>query len=173
MGFLDKIMDTMHLGGDDYDDDYDDFDDDYEEERPKRGSVFKKKERDYDYDMEDDLVTESSKVRNVKQQSRITPMRSRKTSRGMEVCVFKPTLFDEAREITDTLLSQCTVVLNFEGLDVDLAQRIIDFASGSCYAIGGNLQKVSNYIFIMTPKSVDISGDFQDIISGAFDIPTI
>ena len=173
MGFLDKIMDTMHLGGDDYDDDYDDFDDDYEEERPKRGSVFKKKERDYDYDMEDDLVTESSKVRNVKQQSRITPMRSRKTSSGMEVCVFKPTLFDEAREITDTLLSQCTVVLNFEGLDVDLAQRIIDFASGSCYAIGGNLQKVSNYIFIMTPTSVDISGDFQDIISGAFDIPTI
>lgn len=173
MGFLDKIMDTMHLGGDDYDDDYDDFDDDYEEERPKRGSVFKKKERDYDYDMEDDLVTESSKVRNVKQQSRITPMRSRKTSSGMEVCVFKPTLFDEAREITDTLLSQCTVVLNFEGLDVELAQRIIDFASGSCYAIGGNLQKVSNYIFIMTPKSVDISGDFQDIISGAFDIPTI
>ena len=173
MGFLDKIVDTMHLGGDDYDDDYDDFDDDYEEERPKRGSVFKKKERDYDYDMEDDLVTESSKVRNVKQQSRITPMRSRKTSSGMEVCVFKPTLFDEAREITDTLLSQCTVVLNFEGLDVDLAQRIIDFASGSCYAIGGNLQKVSNYIFIMTPKSVDISGDFQDIISGAFDIPTI
>ena len=173
MGFLDKIMDTMHLGGDDYDDDYDDFDDDYEEERPKRGSVFKKKERDYDYDMEDDLVTESSKVRNVKQQSRITPMRSRKTSSGMEVCVFKPTLFDEAREITDTLLSQCTVVLSFEGLDVDLAQRIIDFASGSCYAIGGNLQKVSNYIFIMTPKSVDISGDFQDIISGAFDIPTI
>ena len=173
MGFLDKIMNTMHLGGDDYDDDYDDFDDDYEEERPKRGSVFKKKERDYDYDMEDDLVTESSKVRNVKQQSRITPMRSRKTSSGMEVCVFKPTLFDEAREITDTLLSQCTVVLNFEGLDVDLAQRIIDFASGSCYAIGGNLQKVSNYIFIMTPKSVDISGDFQDIISGAFDIPTI
>ena len=58
MGFLDKIMDTMHLGGDDYVDDYDDFDDDYEEERPKRGSVFKKKERDYDYDMEDDLVTE-------------------------------------------------------------------------------------------------------------------
>mgnify|MGYP001127577824 FL=1 len=173
MGFLDKIMDTMHLGGDDYDDDYDDFDDDYEEERPKRGSVFKKKERDYDYDMEDDLVTESSKVRNVNQQSRITPMRSPKTSSGMEVSVFKPTLFEEAREITDTLLSQCTVVLNFEGLDVDLAQRIIDFASGSCYAIGGNLQKVSNYIFIMTPKSVDIYGDFQDIISGSFDIPTI
>lgn len=100
-------------------------------------------------------------------------MRSRKTRNGMEVCVFKPTLFDEAREITDTLLSNCTVVINFEGLDVEVAQRIIDFTSGSCYAIGGNLQKVSSYIFIVTPKSVDISGDFQDILSGAFDIPTV
>ncbi len=174
MGFLDKIMDTMHLGNDDYDDfDDDDFDDDYEEERPRRGSVFKKKDRDFDYDMEDDLITESSKVRSVKQSSRITPMRSKKVGNGMEVCVFKPTVFEDAREITDTLLGNCTVVLNFEGLDVEIAQRIIDFTSGSCYAIGGNLQKVSNYIFIVTPKSVDISGDFQDILSGAFDIPTI
>lgn len=174
MGFLDKIMDTMHLGSD-YDDDYDDdYEDDYEDDRPKRGNVFKKKEKDFDYDMEDDVVTESGKVRFIKQQSRITPMRSRKTTgSGMEVCVFKPTVFDEAREITDTLLSNCTIVINFEGLDVEVAQRIIDFTSGSCYAIGGNLQKVSNYIFIVTPKSVDISGDFQDILSGAFDIPTV
>ncbi|MDE6960882.1 MAG: cell division protein SepF [Lachnospiraceae bacterium] len=173
MGFFDKIMDTMHLGSDDYDDDYDYDEDDFEEERPKRSSVFKKKERDFDYDMEDDVIADSGKVKAVKQPSRITPMRSKKTGSGMEVCVFKPTLFEEAREITDTLLGNCTVVLNFEGLDVEVAQRIIDFTSGSCYAIGGNLQKVSNYIFIVTPKSVDISGDFQDILSGAFDIPTI
>lgn len=174
MGIFDKIIDTMHLGNDDDYDDYDDdFEDDYEDERPRK-SIFKKKEKDFDYDLEDDLVTEASKVKPVKQtQSRITPMRSKKNGSGMEVCVFKPTQFEEAREITDTLLSNCTVVLNFEGLDVEIAQRIIDFTSGSCYAIGGNLQKVSNYIFIVTPKSVDISGDFQDILSGAFDIPTI
>lgn len=173
MGFLDKIIDTMHLGNeDDYDDYDDDFDDDYEEERPKRG-IFKKKDKDYDYDLEDDLVRESSKVKPAKSTSRITPMRSKKTGSGLEVCVFKPTQFDEARELTDTLLANCAVVLNLEGLDVEIAQRIIDFASGSCYAIGGNLQKVSNYIFIITPRSVDISGDFQDILSGAFDIPTI
>lgn len=91
----------------------------------------------------------------------------------MEVCVFKPTQFDESREITDTLLSNCTVVLNFEGLDVEVAQRIIDFTSGSCYAIGGNLRKVSNYIFIVTPRNVDLAGDFQEIVAGAFDVPSI
>ena len=59
-------------------------------------------------------------------------------------------------------------LLNLEGLDVDIAQRIIDFTSGSTYAISGNLQKISRYIFIITPASVDISGDFQSMLNGAF-----
>ena len=62
---------------------------------------------------------------------------------------------------------------NVEGLDMDVAQRIIDFTSGSTYAVGGNLQKISHYIFIITPRNVDISGDFQEILSGAFDVPAL
>ena len=89
----------------------------------------------------------------------------------MEVCVIRPHSMEDAREITETLLANCTVVLNVEGLELEIAQRIIDFASGSCYAIDGNLQKISSYIFIITPASVDISGDFQEIITGAFDVP--
>ena len=89
-------------------------------------------------------------------------------AQGMEVCVIKPTSVEDAREITETLLANRTVVLNLEGLDVDIAQRIIDFTSGSCFAISGNLQKISRYIFIITPQSVDISGDFQNILSGTF-----
>lgn len=91
----------------------------------------------------------------------------------MEVCVIKPTSFEDTREITETLLSERTVVLNMEGLDMELAQRIIDFTSGSCFAINGNLQKISSFIFIVTPSSVDISGDLQDILNGAFDVPAI
>lgn len=56
MSIFDKIMDTMHLGNEyEYDDD-DDFDDDYEEDRPKKGGIFKKKDKDYDYDLTDDVV---------------------------------------------------------------------------------------------------------------------
>ena len=87
---------------------------------------------------------------------------------GMEVCVIKPTSVDDGREITETLLANRTVVLNLEGLDVNIAQRIIDFASGSTYAIGGSLQKISQYIFILTPATVDISGDIQGVFDGAF-----
>jgi cell division inhibitor SepF len=91
----------------------------------------------------------------------------------MEVCVIKPSNIEDAREITETLLANRAVVLNLEGLDVEIAQRIIDFTSGSTYAISGNLQKISNYIFIITPASVDISGDFQEILSGTFSVPPI
>jgi len=109
------------------------------------------------------------------QVSRITPVRQQKKviGSGMEVCVIKPNSVEDAREITETLLANRTVVLNMEGLDVDIAQRIIDFTSGSCYAISGNLQKISHYIFIITPASVDISGDFQEILSGSFDVPSL
>ena len=85
----------------------------------------------------------------------------------MEVCVVKPTSVDDSREITETLLAGRTVILNLEGMDVELAQRIIDFTSGACYSLGGRLQKVSSYIFILTPYNVDITGDFQNILDGA------
>ena len=169
MSVIDKFLDVMKLGGDDdYDDydDYDDFDDDYEEEKPeKRSSFRRKKEEDYD-DFDDEEPRERSKV---------TPIRQapRKQGKGMEVCVIKPTSFDDSREITETLLSNRTVVLNFEGLDMDVAQRIIDFTSGSCFAIGGNLQKVSGSIFLVTPRNVDISGDLQDILSSSIEIPSV
>ncbi|MBQ8185119.1 MAG: cell division protein SepF [Lachnospiraceae bacterium] len=169
MGVIDKFLDVMKLGGDDYEDDYDDYDDyddDYEDEKPaKKGLFRRKKEEAFDDDFDDEPVKEKA--------AKVTPMRSTRKATGMEVCVIKPTVFEDSREITETLLSNRTVVLNFEGLDVDVAQRIIDFISGSCYAIGGNLQKVSNYIFLVTPRSVEISGDLQEILSGSIDIPSV
>ena len=143
MSVIDKFLDVMKLGGDDDYDDYDDYDD-FDDEEPR-------------------------------ERSKVTPIRQapRKQGKGMEVCVIKPTSFDDSREITETLLSNRTVVLNFEGLDMDVAQRIIDFTSGSCFAIGGNLQKVSGSIFLVTPRNVDISGDLQDILSSSIEIPSV
>ncbi len=92
---------------------------------------------------------------------------------SMEVCVIKPTAVDDAREITETLLSGRTVILNLEGIDLEVAQRIIDFTSGATYAISGNLQKISNYIFLVTPTNVEISGDLQDLLNTSFDVPSI
>ena len=158
MGVMDKFISAMKLSEEEdgyYDDDF--YDD---EPEPMRKSNAAK----------DTDSGEEEKVRKLT--PKVTPLRqTKKVGSGMEVCVIKPTTVEDAREITETLLANRTVVLNLEGLDMDIAQRIIDFTSGSCFAISGNLQKISNYIFIITPASVDISGDFQNILSGSFDVP--
>ena len=174
MGVFDKFLNMMKLDEDDDYDDYDEYEDDdeYEEETSKR-HIFKKKEKDFDYDLEDAIVKET-KAASKSAPSKITPItRRRSGGSGMEVCVIKPTSFEDSREITETLLMGRAVVLNFEGLDMDLAQRIIDFTCGTCVAIDGNLRKISSYIFIVTPKSVDISGDLQDLLTDAFEVPGI
>ena len=92
---------------------------------------------------------------------------TRRNAPAMEVCVIKPNAMDDTREITETLLAGRTVILNLEGIDVELAQRIIDFTSGACYSLGGSLQKVSSYIFVLGPYNVDITGDLQNILGGS------
>lgn len=172
MGVLDKFLDIMKLSDDedDYDDFYDDeYEDDYEEEKPKRGSLFNRG-KSYDEAEEEDYDLPANS-RSSRQNSKVTPMRqpARRSSANMEVCVVKPSSVEDSREITETLLSGRTVILNLEGLDLEVAQRIIDFTSGATYAISGNLQKISNYIFLVTPTNVDISGDLQDLLNTSFD----
>lgn len=171
MSVLDRFLTAMRLNPEDddefYNEDYDYDDDDFMEEPVKKKPSFRKEEEDF---YEEEVKT---RERQVKTTPKITPIRnSKKQGAGMEVCVIKPTSVEDAREITETLLNNRTVVLNVEGLNVEIAQRIIDFASGSCFAIQGNLQKISNFIFILTPASVDISGDFQSIVD-SFDVPGI
>lgn len=196
MNVLDKFLDAIRLN-DDFDDDDEFFDDEeleaLDEEKPKH-RFFKKLEDDFDDDddfEEEEYVKPAKKAQTAAPKNakpakqpqpakapsspKITPMRNRKQSvnGNMEVCVIKPSSMEDTRDIADTLIDRCTVVLNLEGIDVDIAQRIIDFSSGACYSIGGSLQKISSYIFILTPANVEISGDFQEILNGAFDVPSV
>ncbi len=171
MGVLDKFLDIMKLSDDDYEDDFfdDDYDDDYVEDKPKKSFFRKEKEIELEDDEEYDLPAKSSRSSR-SSNNKVTPMRQpARRSASMEVCVIKPNSVDDAREITETLLAGRTVILNLEGLDLEVAQRIIDFTSGATYAISGNLQKISNYIFLVTPTNVDISGDLQDLLNTSFD----
>lgn len=197
MSVLDKFLDAIKLNDDYDEDEFfdEDFEDDFEENEKPRKKFFEKFKKGDAY--EDDYLddepeapaakprttvksTVSSKTATTKTtgktnhqtaatSSKITPMRSAKKGQNanMEVCVIKPTSMEDTREIADTLVASSTVVLNLEGLDIEVAQRIVDFTLGACYALGGRLQKISSYIFILTPYNVDITGDFQDILSGA------
>ena len=172
MGVLDKFLDIMKLNDDDdFEDDYfddDEFDDEVEE-KPKKN--FFRKSKSYDDDLDDEYELPAKVSKPARSNNKVTPMRqpAKKTASSMEVCVIKPNSVEDAREITETLLTGRTVILNLEGMDLEIAQRIIDFTSGATFAISGNLQKISNYIFLVTPTNVDISGDLQDLLNTSFD----
>ena len=200
MSLIDKFLNAIKLNDDEYDeeefldDDFDDIDEEYEDKKvTSRYFGFANKNKntadvddDFDIDIDDDEIapkkTEAkpktkavAPVRKERAPKKSKPIsRKRSSSQGsMEVSVIKPTSMEDAREITDTLLDDCTVILNLEGIDVDLAQRIIDFTCGSCYSLDGSLQMISSYIFILTPANVDITGDYQSILSDALDIPAM
>lgn len=137
MSLLGKLMDTMRLNGDEEDDDYY-LDEDFEDEAPKKG-LFSKRNTDYEDEDEPEGKTRFLGRPNPK----VVPMR-----RSMEVTMIKPTSMEDSRDICDYLLAGKAVVLNMEGIHTETAQRIIDFTSGATYSMNGNLQKISNYIFL-------------------------
>ena len=70
-----------------------------------------------------------------------------------------PKELNDAAEVVDDLKSLNSVVLNLQGLDSSLAQSIYDFLCGACYALGCRMEKVSDYVYVITPESVTLSGD--------------
>ena len=172
MSILNSVMNVFKLTGEDDYDEYDDYDEEFEDDEDDKGSARKKlfsgshKNKD-DEDYDSDSRTNDKKPLGRK----VVPLKTG-GSRGLEVVVIRPESMEASSEITDTLLSGKAVVLNLEGIHVEIAQRIIDYSAGSCYAMRGNLQKITNYIFLVTPPNVDISGDIPELVAGGIDLST-
>lgn len=80
----------------------------------------------------------------------------------LQVVLVKPERFDDASAIADHLNAKRTVVLNLESSNKDVARRILDFLSGVAYANDGQIKKVANCTYIITPYNVGFMGDLLD-----------
>lgn len=83
------------------------------------------------------------------------------------IVVVKPKCFSNAVEAADQLKQRHPIILDVTGLDTDEAKRTVDFIAGTVYGVNGDVQKVSSGIFIATPASFDISGDYLKGKAGA------
>ena len=92
------------------------------------------------------------------------------TTAQLQVVLAKPERFDDASSVADHLNERRTVVLNLESANRDVARRLVDFLSGVAYANGGQIKRVANSTFIITPYNVDVMGDLIDELesSGVF-----
>lgn len=79
-----------------------------------------------------------------------------------KMILLEPRAFSESQQIADHLKKRNTVVVNMKRVTPEQAKRIIDFLSGTVYAIGGDLQKIGVGIFLCTPKNVNVEGSISD-----------
>ena len=79
-----------------------------------------------------------------------------------KMILLEPRAFSESQQIADHLKKRNTVVVNMKRVTAEHAKRIIDFLSGTVYAIGGDLQKIGVGIFLCTPKNVNVEGSISE-----------
>ena len=84
------------------------------------------------------------------------------TTGSGKMILLEPRAFSESQQIADHLKQRNTVVVNMKRVTPDQAKRIVDFLSGTVYALGGDLQKIGGGIFLCTPKDVDVEGAITD-----------
>ena len=183
MEIMDRILSSMKMIPDDenLDSELEDEEDEVEEEAA--GSFFRNSEpkekkplfkRTKAEEAELELPEEPASIVK-KQVIRSAKVMAVKTggSKQSEVRMIIPKSYEDSNEIADFLIDGKTVVLNLEDMNVELGQRIIDFTVGACYTMGGNLQKISKKIFIATPSTVELSGDFTDLLSETIDLSSL
>ncbi len=120
-----------------------------ENEEIRNDGFFRKREDDGDSPVAE-TVKKSNKVVNIH------------ATAQLQVVLVKPERFDDASTVADHLNAKRTVVLNLESCNKDVARRILDFLSGVAYANDGQIKKVANCTFIITPYNVGLMGDLLD-----------
>lgn len=83
-------------------------------------------------------------------------------SEGNKMILLEPRAYSESQQIADHLKKRNTVVVNLKRVTSEQAKRIVDFLSGTLYAIGGDLQKLGSGIFLCTPKNINVQGKMTD-----------
>ena len=201
--FFEHILNKMSVTDEDDFDDFDDFDSEVSYRKDKKRtessvqepvkeevSSFRKEatrvtpvsnkvskpqkiyeEDNFEYDYSE---TKKERVQRTPAAGRVVPLRSAASSRSLEVSIMKPTRFDDSQDICDMLVAERATVVNLEGIDLALAQRIMDFISGAVYSLNGKIHQISSLIFIISPENVDISGDYLSYVEqNGFEVPTL
>jgi len=71
--------------------------------------------------------------------------------------VVAPASFTDAQEVADEFKRNVPVIVNLQGVERDLMRRIIDFSSGLCYGLSGQMERVANHVYLLTPSDVEVS----------------
>lgn len=122
---------------------------------------------EYDYKEEEEIMEEEVEpVRQTQKQAtqknNIVSLQS--VQKSSKMVLVEPRVYAEAQDIADHLKNRRAVVVNLQRIERDQAKRIVDFLSGTVYAIGGDIQKIGTDIFLCTPENIEVSGNISQIM---------
>ncbi len=109
---------------------------------------------------------------NATQRSNVVDFRkyNSQATPDLKMKIFRPSTIEESRLILDNIQMRNAVIVNLDGVEVKLAQRILDFLSGGIYSLDGGVTKVARNIFVLAPSSVDVTmQDDNSVSSESFD----
>lgn len=170
--WMDSARDFLGLGEDPYyDDEYedaeDDVDDDDEDPRPRRRSPAAAA-KSSDGDREDGdggvrMISPPAAGPGGSSSVTTAPANDRGVVRPLPGSskpeVVSPTRFDDVQRVADAFKKVQPVIINLQQVDKDLSRRLIDFASGLCYGLEGEMERVADQVFLLTPKGAELSAD--------------
>ena len=144
---------------DDYDDEMDEYEDDVQQSAPRsrRTSPFASSASDSSTDFGSASASSGSTSGGFSGQ--VLNMSSGK----QEVVLFHAKTFDDAAKAADELRRRKAVILNMENVDKSLTRRVVDFLSGSVYALDGRVKKVAQCTYLFCPHNMDVVGDLENI----------
>ncbi|MDQ0860212.1 cell division protein SepF [Bacillus sp. V2I10] len=112
---------------------------------------------------EDDFEDEQPFAAKPQTKQNVVSLQSVQKSSKVVLC--EPRVYAEAQDVADQLKNRRAVVVNLQRIQHDQAKRIVDFLSGTVYAIGGDIQKIGANIFLCTPDNVDVAGSISEIVT--------
>ncbi|WP_339227618.1 cell division protein SepF [Oceanobacillus sp. FSL K6-2867] len=116
---------------------------------------------EYEYEYTQEEVTPEN-IDNTKQQTqKVVSLTSMQQSTS-KVVLCEPRTYNEAQEIADSIVNRRAVVINLQRVDHQQAKRIVDFLSGTVYAVNGDIQKLGAETFLCTPDNVEVSGTISE-----------
>lgn len=161
--FVDKIKDFIAGPYDDeYEDDYDDYEDDEEEIEEYRPHTREKREVSQRERETRESVDYSAARSSRRSQTQPQVVDFKSSQATQQVVIMKPECYEDAQGICDNIKAKRPVVVNLEKVEYPVAQRIMDFLSGTCYSLDGSIQRVSSNIFIIAPVNFDIASDTRE-----------
>ena len=132
------------------------FGDEYDDEFENEEFVEEEKEKEEVSDEEIEPVIQNKK--NLKNNNKVVNIH---TSASAKVTITKPTVYDEAQDICDAVKNRRIVLINTTALEIRTAQRLLDFVSGCCYALGGELQEKEKGVYILSPSNVEVTNELK------------